>query len=469
MNLICSFFVILTTNLSALAQDRWEVREVPMTQEEANFVRDLNLYRARDGEAPLKYRAYQTPDGDRHLWTTTFFGDETSRTQTRAHLFFSKLHQLTNGAPVVTELFAGFSSAGYQTELLKSDLQAYTKASISENKRLYGPNTKTVFISGATAEGIGLVYSPEVAGPDLLKIGIVSDQALAYEMKYGNQIAPQDLIFLVKTFTDKSGSRTWEVKPTEGDTSYNNSAHDQIDSKKSKFNLFEGGEIGFKEALEWLENRASASFARRKFELNLFLGYEATKHKKDKGYRAASQLTQILLRFPELIPTNVTVNLYRAGEVEKGPVSFAEFRKTKAARRLLDKSSAAYRSYVQRKKAQVESIKQKNNQWYQKNQDQLEAEIRKHEAWLKTDGIASTVFAESQERNQRSLKFWQMVMDPNSVVHPDHKQDRESGVAKQSAQLISARISSLDWIIANLSSPDSLGNGTKLKCSAVLQ
>jgi len=445
------------------------VRTVELSEEESKFVTDLNTYRARFGEGPIDYTAieYEAPEDKdnslrRLLVTKGINADRHSVVSTLPHLFVRRLYELVNKRPVVLELFVGFSAAGYDESVIAEDLKAYTEMTVAKNKAKYGPNTVTIFLAGGTSEGIGRIYSPDITAPDLLKVGIVADQALAYEIKYGNQLAPKlDGLLLVNSFTtDKEKKiKSWEVKSRQGDASNNNSIHDLLSYEDAKWSVFEGGDIGLKETLEWLENRSSASFAHRKFELNLMIGYRPSVAKKDKGFRASAQIAQLLLRYPELIPPNVEVNIYKAGKVASlGAIKFEQFRLSNTAKKLLAKSGEWYANEVEMYKQKLISKKEANPEWYAQNQATVDAELLELESWFKIDAIAAKVLSEAQTRNKNSLDHWDRIVKGIGPLHPDDLADHKSGVAQQSYDLLKKKMVINENIINALKGSHSIIN-----------
>ncbi len=421
------------------------------TPDETQYIEHLKTYRSQIGEPAIDYNVIEIPTDRRRVFIPQVFkADQSSLVSINQQGFVSRISKLSNGRPIVVELFAGYSAAEYDRALLSEDLKQYLTAIIQNNKLKFGKDAITLLLAGGTQEGIGFVYDPEIQGSDLIKAGIVSNQALKYEMQYGNQLGKQDALFLVDSYTENN-KKSWEVKSRNGDLSMNNFIHDLVPSKESHFSLFEGGEVGFKEALEWLIERGAASYQHRRFQLDLILGYRPKNIKKDSGYRAATFLSQLLIRFPELAPSNVTIRVFQAGKLNEPPLSITEFRQRKEGRKLLERNSSNFLEFTKRQLQKFNQDIEEHPTWFEKNKFNVQAKMNQLRAWSEKEGVAQKIINEAIQRNLSSLEHWNEILNPNGrLTHPDNLEDVRSGVAHLSVSHLKKRNSELRSITNRL-------------------
>ncbi len=425
------------------------------TNPELRFYDDLNRLRVEHlNEPAVKYNTVYTGNGNEYFVAPeNLSGEMNSLLLTQTWKFQQKIYEQTRGRPFVLELMAGFSGPGYGNANFRADLKSFMTLKAAGNKQEFGGNVVTVFIGGGTKDGIGAMY--EMSGQDILKYGAVSSEALKYELEYGNTLSRnQNAILLYSTFKDESGASTWEMKARPSAESYNVMIFNTLPARRLDFNLFEGGDIGLKEALEWVERATSADQSSRRFRLNLVIDYTAQKLKKDKGFRAATQMINLLGHFPELVPANMDVRVFEAGQIsiEKN-VPLSQFLKTKRGRNILERSGLDQVRYVERLKHKAEVAKAKYPTWFDQHKDAIEAQIRREESWTKLESLATNVLAAAKERNQLSRVRWQSIAEetPTGRLHPDDLSDRRDGTAARSRDLLDKRIQVLDGIISRMS------------------
>lgn len=230
---------------------------------------------------------------------------------------------LLNGAAFTAHQFLGYSGAGFlqmnefiqrfRNEVLR--LQSKTLESL-------GQDAKTVLILGATVDGFGKGYEviDSMRKEGLLKnvivVGMASNEAVTYHLQglkegWGDVISPkQDLFYLKETFVDEQGNRSWELKTSPGSESDTAKILKDLSRLSTAgvmtFNVFGGGAQAFNETMELIleaRNRPAP------VEINLNIGFEPGKPKKDSGYRAADMLAFVIAEHPELLSKNVQLNI----------------------------------------------------------------------------------------------------------------------------------------------------------------
>ncbi|TVQ77149.1 MAG: hypothetical protein EA369_09570 [Bradymonadales bacterium] len=264
--------------------------------------------------------------------------------------FWFGIQELVGGNPFAIYEYTGFSGATYSDmDQYSSDFREMVRAAVARTQRELGNNARTVFVLGASTDGFGKGYEilQEMRGSgeisNAIVAGMASNEVVKYHLEgaengWGDVISPhQDIVFLMQTYSDSDGNRSWELKTFPNGPSETvrllTVASEEGGAAVSRMEVIEGGAQAFREAVEFLLEASGVSTA-GVLELVLNVGYEAGKPKKDKGYRAASQLALLINEAPALVPKIVSVKVAVAGQPNQ-TMSVAQFFETEQGQKLL--------------------------------------------------------------------------------------------------------------------------------------
>lgn len=377
--------------------------------------------------------------GESQITTTNYIDrlqkESQSKIQTELHRLLIAIENAAGNRPFAMHEFLGYSGADYaDKEGFKNDFRRIIKQVVAKTKANLGSEAVTVLALGGTVDGFGVGYDIiddlKKTGQikDVIVVGLVSDQAVQYhaegiEKGWGDVISPkQDFLYLADTYT-KDGSKVWELKSSP--TSASDTVRFLLDSRRSSYSVMhvmEGGEQAFKESVEMLLEAARDANAGVKtdVEMKLYAGYREGKPKKMKGYKAATQMTYLLLKYPGLQPANVSVSVTSPGVVHSAlPLSI--FRD--AARGFWTNPDIAASD------AEVAS------------RSEEEAKLRKEkfaEAFSKTDAIALEQLDLAANRLQEGIRSIESALNRGDHrIHDDARAERsaEATVQAYRAQL----------------------------------
>lgn len=207
----------------------------------------------------------------------------------------------SSSGPRVVGFLAGFSSAGHDAGVIEN-VNTMQKAAA----QYFGLNANSSYglINGASVDG-GIneqfdkavkngSFTPAVDPKNFKSYGAVSVNI----GEWGGMMTTNRAVLLADTpagsYEMKTGPKAASENPlslAEATRQANASAH---------IMLTEGGEIGLKEVLEYLNNHHKPG---TKALVHLGIGYDGTNPTKDKGMRGASFLARHLALNPELIDT----------------------------------------------------------------------------------------------------------------------------------------------------------------------
>ncbi len=201
--------------------------------------------------------------------------------------------------------FLGYSGAGYGN--LGKFESNFARKIIETNKRTLkegGANAVTVLVLGGSKDGFGKGYEiirqlqEEGQIKNVLVAGMVSEGVVKYHLEgiqkgWGEVIAGEnDVLFLMKTYRQKDGSTSWELKERPEDASKTVEILTNLGSKDlnlfTSMEIFEGGKQAFREGIEYMLETYGKS---GNFELTLNVEYDAGRATKDTGFRAATNIT----------------------------------------------------------------------------------------------------------------------------------------------------------------------------------
>lgn len=256
-----------------------------------------------------------------------------SRVKTSLGHLWTGILEMAKGRPIGAEMISGFSGTGFANQAgVENDLTQLIRHIASETKSTLGENAVTVLALGGTTDGIGVGYdiidqlqkNGEIKKGEVIVVGLVSDQAVKFhaerlEKGLGEVISSkQDLIYLAPTYTDASGSQTWELKTSPGAAS--NTVRFLLDAppeaQRVTMHVVGGGRITLTEALEFVLAAGVRGGETRKPELSLHLGYLEGRLDKLSGFNAATQMAKILVDRPFLAlldNTKISVSFHMAG------------------------------------------------------------------------------------------------------------------------------------------------------------
>lgn len=186
--------------------------------------------------------------------------------------FVSHILKLTQGAPFMAYEYLGFSGAGYKDlHQFKEDFQRTVVQAYETTKKRYGPSAKIVFLLGGTTDGFGVGYSiiaeliaqKQFNRHDVIVGGLVSDAAVKYHLEgvekgWGDVISPdQDVLLLLDVYKEPGQDESWELRTEKNGTSATVDVLTKLFAAPNAhgitMELFEGGAIAEKEALEFVQ------------------------------------------------------------------------------------------------------------------------------------------------------------------------------------------------------------------------
>ncbi len=233
---------------------------------------------------------------------------DTAITKSGGHQIFTNPYQFADNiaadmksstGPKVVGFLAGFSSAGHDARVIDS-VNTMQKAAA----QYFGLNANSSYglINGASVDG-GIneqfdkamkagTFNPAVDSKNFKSYGAVSVNI----GEWGGMMTTNKSVLLAD-----SPAGNYEMKANAQSASQNPLA--LADAAKTAgasvhIMLTEGGEIGLKEVLEYLNNHHKSG---TKALIHLGIGYDGTNPSKDKGMRGASFLARHLALHPELI------------------------------------------------------------------------------------------------------------------------------------------------------------------------
>lgn len=257
--------------------------------------------------------------------------EQDSKVKTSLNAFVKDIKDRVGSSKFDLYQFTGYSGASYSDmSKFEIDFRARVAAAVQRTQLKFEQTAKTVFVLGTTTDGFGRGYeiinemreSGEIS--NVIVGGMASDEAVKYHLEgaeqgWGDVISPhQDLVFLMNTYSDNAGNRSWELKRNESDQSETTRlliVANEMGASISRMEVFEGGAQAFEEAVEFLLEASQASSSNR-FELGLVYDFEPGNRSKDKGYRAATQLALLINDVPSIVPDSVNVIVTKAGSPE---------------------------------------------------------------------------------------------------------------------------------------------------------
>jgi len=211
--------------------------------------------------------------------------------------------------PNVVGFLAGYSSAGHTAGVID---QVNTMQKAAAQYFRLGEGSSYGLINGASMDGgINQRFEEAVKDgkftPAVDKANFKSYGAVSVNIgEWGGMMTTNKAVLLAD-----SPAGNYEMKTSASSPSMNPESVADA-AKKAKANvhvmLTEGGEIGLKEVLEYLNNSHDS---KSKALIHLGIGYDPTNPSKDKGIRGASFLAKYLSQHPEMI-----------GELESKGVKF---------------------------------------------------------------------------------------------------------------------------------------------------